>query len=322
MASIRREIPAAAGWCCSTWRNYTGGCIWRGGNSGMAQPNYLEGLAGESCVGHLVLHHHPQAESHSGCHSFLEHLSGFVGILLHQDVDQISFQMWHLEYSLHTPGEHCHPNLCCFLLWPCLQWWGLSILPLLLPPPIWHLCFFSPPSWMLGFFLFFRFCEIVIITATPDSQNRVFFEVFALCCCCLQEDLDRICWVWIRRRMTRLSVPLQHLEHLSLNSRETSWWRIQHWVGWLASSSQSASLVSSPLLHYERYLLLLAFTEILLLLLVLLTRNTLTAKKCWWTSHTFTYTAAYKVLIATYKVLLATFDILCWCSELVYKTFP
>jgi hypothetical protein len=59
-----------------------------------------------------------------------------------------------------------------------------------------------------------------------------------------------------------------------------------------------------------------------LLLLVLLTRNTLTAKKRWWTSHTFTYTAAYKVLIATYKVLLATFDILCWCSELVYKTFP
>ncbi len=182
MASIRREIPAAAGWWCSTWRNYTGGWIWRGGNSGMAQPNHLEGLAGESCVGHLVLHHHPQAESHSGCHSFLEHLSRFVGILLHQDVDQSSFQMWHLEYSLRMPGEHCHPNLCCFLLWPCLQWWGLSILPLLLPPPIWHLWFFSPPSWMLGvFFVLFRFCGIVIITATPDSWNRVFVLRYLHC---------------------------------------------------------------------------------------------------------------------------------------------
>jgi len=50
--------------------------------------------------------------------------------------------MWLSQRTFYSPGEHCHSDLCCCILWNCIQQWVLNCL--FHWPPFWSSILYHP----------------------------------------------------------------------------------------------------------------------------------------------------------------------------------
>lgn len=98
-----------------------------------------EAADGESVCGELwtecVVHfHRDEAQLDYRYYSFAQCLRRTSRLLLREDMDQTSGEIWFTETAFHSPGEHRDSDLCCRFLRHRLQRYAPLILPCTLFP--------------------------------------------------------------------------------------------------------------------------------------------------------------------------------------------
>lgn len=81
-----------------------------------------EGVRGELYTEHHVQLHRYEAQSDDWDHPIFECVCWASGVLLCEDLDQVSGEIQPSEAALYKAGEHCDSDLCCSQLWHRLQW--------------------------------------------------------------------------------------------------------------------------------------------------------------------------------------------------------
>lgn len=78
----------------------------------MAEPVNVKGILREFHIGCSVHLYSDEAQSHHRNYSFAQRLRRTFGILLREDVDQTSGQVWTIKAAFYPAREYCYSDLC------------------------------------------------------------------------------------------------------------------------------------------------------------------------------------------------------------------
>jgi len=93
----------------------------------MDKTNHSESSCHKRCPQSRFQLHCVQTQLHHRDHSIPQCSCRLVRVCIDQVLHHTPQQLWPSKRAFHTSREHCHSDLCCCIIWNCIQQWVLFL---------------------------------------------------------------------------------------------------------------------------------------------------------------------------------------------------